>query len=190
MSLDNYVNLPYTTILKRDDDGVFIASVKELKGCVAHGDTEVAALSALASMKSLWLESCIADGDMVPLPEKDDENLPSGKWLQRVPRSIHAALVTAAEHEGVSLNQLVVSVLSKEVGRRDGLVETIQAAPEVTDPWSAFAGTHMTWVVKGASPVFETDNIDLLLGAITQKNISKQPRLETHGTDKKTHSWN
>ena len=36
----------------------------------------------------------------------------SGKFLVRVPRSLHAALEAEAEREGVSLNQLVVAKLS------------------------------------------------------------------------------
>ena len=40
------------------------------------------------------------------------EGLPSGKFLVRLPRSLHAALAREAKEEGVSLNQLVVSRLS------------------------------------------------------------------------------
>jgi predicted HicB family RNase H-like nuclease len=36
----------------------------------------------------------------------------SGKFVVRVPRSLHAALEAEAEREGVSLNQLVVAKLS------------------------------------------------------------------------------
>jgi antitoxin HicB len=142
-SLENYLSLPYTTVLKRDDDGEFVATVKELKGCIAHGATEVAALKALESMKVLWIESCLADGDNVPLPE-DDEDLPSGKWLQRVPRSLHAALAKAAAEEDVSLNQFVVSVLATEVGRRTEHAAktsgslTLSAAH--VDRWPTFGG--------------------------------------------------
>ncbi|MBI3823875.1 MAG: toxin-antitoxin system HicB family antitoxin [Planctomycetes bacterium] len=36
----------------------------------------------------------------------------SGKFVVRLPRSLHAALEAEAEREGVSLNQLVVAKLS------------------------------------------------------------------------------
>ena len=47
-----------------------------------------------------------------------EEVLPSGKWVQRVPRSLHKKLVSTAKREGVSLNQLVTSVLAAAVGKR------------------------------------------------------------------------
>ena len=40
------------------------------------------------------------------------DGLPSGKFLVRLPRSLHAALARDAAAEGVSLNQWVVSKLS------------------------------------------------------------------------------
>jgi hypothetical protein len=40
----------------------------------------------------------------------------SGKWVQRVPRSLHAKLAKQAKREHVSLNTLVVSILSEAMG--------------------------------------------------------------------------
>ena len=41
----------------------------------------------------------------------------SGKFVVRMPRSLHAALEAEAEREGVSLNQLVVAKLSLQMGQ-------------------------------------------------------------------------
>jgi predicted HicB family RNase H-like nuclease len=41
----------------------------------------------------------------------------SGKFLVRLPRTLHAALNDEAEREGVSLNQLVVAKLSMQMGQ-------------------------------------------------------------------------
>jgi hypothetical protein len=41
----------------------------------------------------------------------------SGKFIVRLPRSLHAALEAEAESEGVSLNQLVVTKLAMQVSR-------------------------------------------------------------------------
>ena len=46
------------------------------------------------------------------------EDLPSGRWLQRVPRTLHRDLIRLAERERVSLNQLVTALLSEAVGAR------------------------------------------------------------------------
>ena len=50
--------------------------------------------------------------------EVSPEKLPSGKWLQRAPRTLHRDLIRLAERERVSLNQLVTSLLSEAVGAR------------------------------------------------------------------------
>jgi hypothetical protein len=42
----------------------------------------------------------------------------SGKFVVRLPRSLHAALEAEAEEEGVSLNQLVVTKLALRLGNR------------------------------------------------------------------------
>src|SRR5580704_16862501 len=41
----------------------------------------------------------------------------SGKFIVRLPRSLHAALQAEAEQEGVSLNQLVVTKLALQMSR-------------------------------------------------------------------------
>ena len=57
-------------------------------------------------------------------PEGSPEKLPSGKWLQRVPRTLHRDLIRLAERERVSLNQLVTALLSEAVGARKPKVRT------------------------------------------------------------------
>ena len=113
--LKYYLDLPYTTILRRDEEGEFVARVDELPGCIAHGKNEGEALERLKEVQALWITDSLESGDTVPEPE---ETLPSGKWVQRVPRSLHRKLVSFAKREGVSLNQLVSTILSEAVGIR------------------------------------------------------------------------
>jgi antitoxin HicB len=112
-----YLSLPYTIILRRDEDGFVIARVQELEGCISHGKDETEALSNLHTMKNLWLEDALAAGEHIPEPQPDGP-LPSGKWVQRVPRSLHQKLVSLAEQEEVSLNQLVTEMLAEQFGAR------------------------------------------------------------------------
>jgi predicted RNase H-like HicB family nuclease len=114
--IEQFAALNHTIVMRRDEDGDIVASIVELDGCVAHGKDAAEALTELASMKKLWIESCLADGKRVPLPAEEDDTLPSGKWLQRVPRSLHKKLADLAQREGVSLNQYVVSVLAEAIG--------------------------------------------------------------------------
>jgi hypothetical protein len=65
----------------------------------------------------VWIADCIESGDAIPEPAEEIE-LPSGKWLQRVPRSLHLKLIRLAKEEGVSLNQMVTSALAEAVGSK------------------------------------------------------------------------
>jgi antitoxin HicB len=46
----------------------------------------------------------------------------SGKFVARVPKSVHAKLSSRAKAEGVSLNTLVVSLLSEGLGKKSAHV--------------------------------------------------------------------
>jgi antitoxin HicB len=124
-----YLGLPYTKTLRADEDGDVVAKIVELPGCSAHGVNEQEALQNLAEAQGLWLEDCIAAGDVVPEPERE-EPLPSGKWVQRVPRSLHRRLSQMAKDEGVSLNQLVTSMLSQQLGGRV-MQKALERAPRL-----------------------------------------------------------
>ena len=44
-----------------------------------------------------------------------DETMPSGKFVLRLPESLHAALLAEAKAEGVSLNQLCLAKLASQL---------------------------------------------------------------------------
>lgn len=136
--LGYYLSLPYTTILRRDDEGDVIARIEELQGCIAHGKDETEALSNLADMKQLWIEDCLEAGEEIPEP-KEEAVFPSGRWVQRVPRSLHRELTRMAKAEGVSLNQLVTSMLSQQLSSRAVLkaVEEMLTQHSSLASWSA-----------------------------------------------------
>jgi predicted RNase H-like HicB family nuclease len=115
--VSHYLSLPYTIRLRRDEEGDVVARIEELPGCISHGANEAEALKNLREMQKLWLDDCVATGQPIPEPE-DVEPLPSGKWVQRVPRSLHRRLAEQARVEGVSLNQLVTSMLAQQLGAR------------------------------------------------------------------------
>ena len=120
LKVQEYMQLPYTTVLKRDEDGDVVARISELKGCVAHGENETEAIDNIKSMMALWIESALEDGREIPLPLNDEDSAASGKLLVRTSRSVHVACLRAAAEDGVSLNQWIVTVLSREVGFREG----------------------------------------------------------------------
>ncbi len=51
-----------------NEDATFVAEAPELPGCMAHGDTQEAALQHINDAMDLWLETAREFGDPVPEP--------------------------------------------------------------------------------------------------------------------------
>jgi predicted RNase H-like HicB family nuclease len=52
-----------------NEDEVFIAEVPELPGCMAHGNTQAAALASANDAIQLWIDTAEEFGDPVPAPK-------------------------------------------------------------------------------------------------------------------------
>ncbi|HEX7314979.1 MAG TPA: type II toxin-antitoxin system HicB family antitoxin [Pyrinomonadaceae bacterium] len=52
-----------------NEDDAFVAEVPELPGCVAHGDSQTAALENANEAIRLWIETAEEFGDPVPEPK-------------------------------------------------------------------------------------------------------------------------
>jgi len=52
-----------------EEDGVFVAEVPELAGCVAHGPTQESALANAQEAIRLWLDTAAEFGDPIPEPK-------------------------------------------------------------------------------------------------------------------------
>jgi antitoxin HicB len=110
------MGLPYTLELRRNDDGTWFACVRELPGCMTEGDTQAEALEMLQDAMKAWLEVAVERGLRIPEPKPDPAY--SGRFVVRVPKSLHRTLAERARIEGTSLNQLVVAALA-EAGAKD-----------------------------------------------------------------------
>jgi predicted RNase H-like HicB family nuclease len=63
--------LQYEIILYwSSEDGVFVAEVPELPGCMAHGDTHEAALANVKQAMVLWVDTAREFGDPIPEPKR------------------------------------------------------------------------------------------------------------------------
>lgn len=49
-------------------DRAFVAEVPELPGCMAHGDTQPAALENITRAMDLWIDTAKEYGDPIPEP--------------------------------------------------------------------------------------------------------------------------
>lgn len=60
----------YSVFIKYDpNDKIYVASVPELPGCMAHGATKEQALKEIETAKELWIETALEDGQPIPEPD-------------------------------------------------------------------------------------------------------------------------
>ena len=113
MIVEKYTKLPYNYIIRpiEDESGsYFHATVLELDGCQSSGDTFQEAYESLMEAMEGWIEAKLGAG--FPIPEPLDNERFSGRFVVRLPKSLHRRLVVEAEREGVSLNQYTLYKLS------------------------------------------------------------------------------
>lgn len=113
MKVEDYLKLPYNYIIQQitDESGTyFYAKVLELDGCQTTGETFEEAYENIKEAMKGWIETKLEAGLEVPLPV-GQENF-SGKFIVRIPKSLHYRLSVEAEREGVSLNQYALYKLS------------------------------------------------------------------------------
>jgi predicted RNase H-like HicB family nuclease len=114
MNVKEYLERPYHIVIQHitDESGsYYFATVRELDGFMSHGDTYAEALENIQKAIKGWIETKLENGFSVPGPI--DESQYSGKFILRLPKSLHAQLALQAEQEGVSLNQYALYRLSK-----------------------------------------------------------------------------
>ena len=112
--VEEYMKLPYNYIIHpvNDESGFyFYARVLELEGCHSTGETFEEAYKNLREAMEGWIETKIEGGFSIPLPVGYEDF--SGKFVVRIPKSLHYKLSIEAEQEGVSLNQYALYKLSR-----------------------------------------------------------------------------
>lgn len=104
--------------LLNEEGGGYFADVPDLPGCMSDGETPAEALENVEDAIGSWIEAAREDGRPIPEPSRPEDY--SGKWLQRVPKSLHMRLAEQAKIEGVSLNMLTVTLLASGLGMKEG----------------------------------------------------------------------
>ena len=64
--------MKYRVLIEQDEDGVFVAEVPSLPGCISQGSTRQEALSGIREAMTLYLESLAAHGDPIPPPVSEE----------------------------------------------------------------------------------------------------------------------
>ena len=109
----DYMKLPYNYIIQyvEDESGkYYYAKVLELDGCQSTGETFEEAYNNLKEAMEGWIETKIENGFEIPMPVGYEDF--SGKFIVRIPKSLHYKLTIEAKQEGISLNQYALYKLS------------------------------------------------------------------------------
>jgi len=113
MNIQDYMELPYNIIVRHvvDESGdYYFAKVQELSGCMSDGETIEEAFSNIYEAMKGWIETKLDAGFEIPMPVDSEKY--SGKFVVRIPKSLHARLAIEAEQEGISLNQYALFKLA------------------------------------------------------------------------------
>lgn len=113
MNIRDYLNLPYNIVIKhvKDEDGeYYFSTVQEFEGCMSDGKTPEEAYENVMEAMEGWIETKLEAGIQIPRPFNIEKC--SGKFVLRIPKSLHKRLTIEAMHEGVSLNQYALYKLA------------------------------------------------------------------------------
>lgn len=117
--LEYYMNLKYPTQLTEiavEDGGGYLVEIPLLKGCISDGETIAEALENIKEAKIEWFIYMLENE--LPIPEPADENKYSGKFVVRIPKSLHKTISEQSKLEGLSLNQYVANSLAYVAGQK------------------------------------------------------------------------
>lgn len=113
MEVRDYMKLPYTRLVQEmnDESGhYFYGRILELDGCQTTADTLSELYENLTEIMKSYLEIKLENNLPIPIPTNVEKY--SGKFVVRLPKTLHQRLAVEANKEGVSLNQLVLYKLA------------------------------------------------------------------------------
>jgi antitoxin HicB len=106
--------------IPKEDGGGFLITFPDLPGCMSDGATEAEAVANGKDAFKAWVSARKDTRKEIPAPFYHPDIVPevSGKFVTRLPKSVHAKLAERAKAEGVSLNMLVLAFVAEGLGRR------------------------------------------------------------------------
>ncbi|MFZ2302610.1 MAG: toxin-antitoxin system HicB family antitoxin [Gallionella sp.] len=106
--------------IPKEDGGGSLITFPDLPGCMSDGETEAEAVANGKDAFKAWVSARKDAGKETPEPFYRPDTVPevSGKFVTRLPKSVHAKLAERAKAEGVSLNTLVLALVAEGLGRK------------------------------------------------------------------------
>ena len=100
--------------LSSEDGGGYLISFPDFAECISDGETVDEAIEN--GRDALKATIAALKAKKLPVPAPNSGGVASGKFVARVPKTVHAQLATRARAEGVSLNALVLTFIAQGLG--------------------------------------------------------------------------
>ena len=100
--------------LSAEEGGGYLISFPDFAECISDGESVDAAIENGHDALKATVAALKAKKISVPAPNSG--GVASGKFVARVPKTVHAQLATRARAEGVSLNALVLTFIAQGLG--------------------------------------------------------------------------
>lgn len=103
--------------LSAEEGGGFLISYPDFSDCISDGATvDEALVNGKDALKATI--AALKEKDLA-VPAPNSGGVASGRFVARVPKTVHARLATRARAEGVSLNTLVLTFIAEGLGRKE-----------------------------------------------------------------------
>ena len=112
--------------LAMEDGGGYMISYPDFAECISDGETIDEAIENGQDALKATIAALKAKQLAVPAPNSG--GVASGKFVARVPKTVHAQLTMRARAEGVSLNALVLTFIAQGLGGSAAKSRTKRAA--------------------------------------------------------------
>ena len=100
--------------LSSEEGGGYLISFPDFAECISDGETVEEAMENGQDALKATIAALKVKKLAVPMPNSG--GVASGKFVARVPKTVHAQLATRARAEGVSLNALVLTFIAQGLG--------------------------------------------------------------------------
>jgi antitoxin HicB len=112
--------------LSEEDGGGYLVAFPDFAECSSDGETIEEAIEN--GRDALKATVAALKAKKLPVPAPNSGGVASGKFVARVPKTVHAQLATRAKAEGVSLNTLVLTFIAQGLGASAGKLRSKSAA--------------------------------------------------------------
>lgn len=113
------MNLNYKIEVVKEEEGGYVISIPELKGCMTSSENIDEGMKLIEDAKKEWIKAALESDYEIPRPDSIEKY--SGQFKLRIPKSLHMELAVKSKEEGISMNQYCLYLLSKNSSNNDNV---------------------------------------------------------------------